>query len=405
MAALIRIKCVTLFTLLLLCNYAQAQDTCLNFDGNRDFVLLPTLNWTDSTEITIEAWVNPDSIKVNRFYHILRQNGSTLPSPQVAWLFAFQDYGRHLSFGLNTKRGWKELDYRINAADFEGKWNHVAATYNGSHMVIFVNGVAMDSTAHTGLLNVTGNTSGHRLGIGGGREEFNGRIDELRFWLRARKAGQIASTMRCQVKDTLPHLWAVYNLDEGQGSYIHDELGNMPRAQLRNGTKWDKSWVDTNCCKRLTGKIDTSFCDTFYSPSGRYKWTASGKYTDTVPSYYGCDSILTIHLTRYLSDSSNIQVSSCGSYTGPSNKYTWTQTGIYRDTILSTQGCDSVIIISLTINSKARDTIYPVRCDSFVSPSFRQTWYQSGVYSDTLVSYKGCDSIIRAPRGGKPAKR
>lgn len=41
----------------------------------------------------------------------------------------------------------------------------------------------------------------------------------------------------------------------------------------------------------------------------------------------------------------------CKSYTSPSGNYTWNTSGVYNDTITNLAGCDSIITISLTINT------------------------------------------------------
>jgi hypothetical protein len=52
------------------------------------------------------------------------------------------------------------------------------------------------------------------------------------------------------------------------------------------------------------------------------------------------------------SSSSSVSITACGSsYTSPSGNYTWTSTGIYMDTISNALGCDSVITLSLTLNT------------------------------------------------------
>lgn len=45
----------------------------------------------------------------------------------------------------------------------------------------------------------------------------------------------------------------------------------------------------------------------------------------------------------------NIVAESCGTYTSPSGNYTFTTSGNYADTIVNTQGCDSLLNIDLTI--------------------------------------------------------
>ena len=92
--------------------------------------------------------------------------------------------------------------------------------------------------------------------------------------------------------------------------------------------------------------------------------------------------------------SSTIVESACSSYTSPSGNYTWTSSGIYKDTIQNVTGCDSIITINLTINQPTSSSINVNACDSYTSPSGNYTWVSSGTYNDTIQNYDGCDSVI-----------
>lgn len=50
-------------------------------------------------------------------------------------------------------------------------------------------------------------------------------------------------------------------------------------------------------CTETTSTIFPSVCNFYSSPSANYIWNASGTYLDTVSSAFGCDSVITIHLT------------------------------------------------------------------------------------------------------------
>jgi hypothetical protein len=135
-------------------------------------------------------------------------------------------------------------------------------------------------------------------------------------------------------------------------------------------------------------------CESFVSPSSNYIWSNSGVYKDTIPNYAGCDSVITINLTILNSTSSNINETNCDNYTSPSGNYTWTSSGVYKDTIPNEAGCDSVITVDLTINNSTSSAITESAVDSYTSPSGNYTWNVSGTYKDTIPNYVGCDSVL-----------
>jgi hypothetical protein len=89
-----------------------------------------------------------------------------------------------------------------------------------------------------------------------------------------------------------------------------------------------------------------------------------------------------------------ISDSACVSYTSPSGLYTWTSSGVYSDTLPSASGCDSIFTINLAILSTGPDFSAEQSCGPYLSPSGQYTWTSSGVYLDTLQNIHGCDSIL-----------
>lgn len=143
-----------------------------------------------------------------------------------------------------------------------------------------------------------------------------------------------------------------------------------------------------------TNTINITACDFYTSPSGKSTWTSSGKYSDVIPTSKGCDSIITINLTVNKQIVKNITVKECNTYKSPSKKYIWTKTGTYNDTLKRKTGCDSILIIDLTINYTKYVNIAPQSCGNYKSPSGKYIWNQTGNYMDTIKTKAGCDSII-----------
>ncbi len=152
--------------------------------------------------------------------------------------------------------------------------------------------------------------------------------------------------------------------------------------------------IDITILPPSAASISANSCLDYTSPSGNHLWNISGIYTDTLTSATGCDSVLTIDLTISQPTNTTINEVACASYTSPSGNYTWSATGMYNDTLLTSAGCDSVITINLTISTVVTSTLNETACIDYTSPSGLYTWETSGVYNDTLTSVNGCDSII-----------
>ena len=87
-------------------------------------------------------------------------------------------------------------------------------------------------------------------------------------------------------------------------------------------------------------------------------------------------------------------VIACDQFRSPSLNNTWFQSGVYVDTVYSVSGCDSALRIYLTINKSTRDTLNIRACRSYTFPSGNQTTQISGVFNDRIPNTVGCDSLI-----------
>ncbi|MNU65895.1 hypothetical protein D3C71_551980 [compost metagenome] len=138
--------------------------------------------------------------------------------------------------------------------------------------------------------------------------------------------------------------------------------------------------------------------DTVYNNSG-YSWygnvfTASGQYYHHVDITDGCDSLYVLNLIVYPATYSSVNQTSCNSFTWSQNGQTYVVSGVYSDTIPNYNGADSVVTLNLSIVDHFESVVSETSCDDYFWSSTNQTYTTSGVYSDTLTSIGGCDSII-----------
>jgi Concanavalin A-like lectin/glucanases superfamily/Viral BACON domain len=163
----------------------------LSFNGSNAFVQVPDANSLDlTTGMTLEAWVNPTAVGTAWRSVILKEQPANLiyalyagdsKGKAAADVFTTSDIG--LSGTTNTP---------LNA------WTHLAATYDGANLRIYVNGVQAVSKAVTGAIK----TSTGALRIGGNSiwgEWFAGQIDEVRVYNKALTAAQVQADMAAPV--------------------------------------------------------------------------------------------------------------------------------------------------------------------------------------------------------------
>jgi gliding motility-associated-like protein len=123
---------------------------------------------------------------------------------------------------------------------------------------------------------------------------------------------------------------------------------------------------------------------------------STGVFNDTLLAFNGCDSLHTYNLTVDPLILSNSMVMLCfGDSLGLSDGSFVNVSGIYNDTMMATNGCDSIDIIDLNILPLVSSNRTEIICfgDSLglSDGSFTSV---SGIYNDTLLAAaNGCDSI------------
>lgn len=95
-----------------------------------------------------------------------------------------------------------------------------------------------------------------------------------------------------------------------------------------------------------------------------------------------------------IATSSSMNAQACDSFTVPSGDETYGSSGIYQDTIVNAKGCDSLLTINLTIIQSTTVSQSISACDSFMVPSGDETHLISGTYMDTIPNTAGCDSLL-----------
>ena len=128
----------------------------------------------------------------------------------------------------------------------------------------------------------------------------------------------------------------------------------------------------------------------------------SGTYLDTIPASSGCDTLVTLVLHVLPVSNTTITAGICGSGAYFFHGQYLTQSGTYMDTLQNMAGCDSFITLYLTVSPVSHVNVSATLCQGDSLFFANQYVYQPGIYTDTLVAANGCDSVIALHLGMIP---
>jgi gliding motility-associated-like protein len=122
--------------------------------------------------------------------------------------------------------------------------------------------------------------------------------------------------------------------------------------------------------------------------------SVTGVYRDTLINSKGCDSFMYLHLTINDTTSKDTFFTTCRNQPIVFNGISRNVSGIYRDTLVNSKGCDSFVYLHLTVNDTTKKDSFFTTCKNQPIVFNGLSRNVSGVYRDTLVNSKGCDSFV-----------
>jgi hypothetical protein len=143
--------------------------------------------------MTVEAWVKPATAGTDWTAAVIKERGTT----GLAYALYATDGAAKPPAGYVNKSG---TDYHATAASTLSlnAWTHLAVTYDGTTIRLYVNGSQVATKAVSGIIN----SSAAPLRFGGDSvwgEYFNGLIDEVRVYNRALAATEVQTDMNTPV--------------------------------------------------------------------------------------------------------------------------------------------------------------------------------------------------------------
>ncbi len=304
------------------------------------------------TTLTLEALVYPTAWRTNYWEgSIIDKEGPGLEG----YMLRVGENGK-ISFNIGTGTAWEDLITPTSTLSLN-TWQHIAATYDGATMRIYVNGneVASKSSsvsiANAGSNFIIGNWSSLA------DRAFSGIIDEVRVWNLTRTQAQIDANKYRSISPNANGLQAYYKLEEGSGATTADATGLGNSGTLLNSPTWvSPTGTPLNPLTYLWSNGATTSSITAIS-DGNYVVTATNSYGCTIAENVSV-TISTLALTCTKTD-----VSTNGANNGTASvsanggaapyTYLWSNgetnasitnliSGIYTVTATDANGCKAI---------------------------------------------------------------
>ena len=280
------------------------------FDGSTNFILI-NQNFQSINGITISCWVNMTAILLEpQSYVNFADNG------QVGVGLHF-DQSQQKNIGYSPTVNIPSTNIMsVNV------WRFLTITIDiQKNLTKYYENGMLDSqlTSSNFILNLTELYIGrHHSNVWGYGWYMNGKIDDIGIWNRALTACEVQDLYHAQLGSQAISAGADQSMCAGDNVSLNGAGGI--------NYQWNNNVVDGQA----------------FAPTQTAAYTVNG--TDSL----GCSGSDTVMVTVLENAASTISQTALDSYT--LNGQTYTQSGIYTQTVPAANGCDSVITLNLTLN-------------------------------------------------------
>jgi hypothetical protein len=216
----------------------------LRFDGQNDIVTAGDIDLP--SQLTVEAWIRPVTVS-----NVKPQDRIVSKGNNLELMVSTGDTG--CSFRSNSH---VQLRLTISGKNLRlcggtlalNTWQQVAGTYDGSALRLYINGQLVASATRSG----TPTTNNIALTIGnvsGLNRPFDGDIEEVRLWSRARSQAEILAGMNLELTGSGSGVAAYYRMNEASGQVVSDSSANgwhAVRGTTAAAESSDPDWVAGN---------------------------------------------------------------------------------------------------------------------------------------------------------------
>ena len=120
----------------------------------------------------------------------------------------------------------------------------------------------------------------------------------------------------------------------------------------------------------------------------------SGTYQEVLTAANGCDSTIVLNLTVEEAILFPLTTAICEGESLIVGDSTYTEPGFYFNLFISSSGCDSLVFTELSVGTDVSTSLTETICAGQSVTIGSSTFTESGTYTEVLSSFAGCDSTI-----------
>ncbi len=189
-------------------NYSSsAVDVALNFDGVDDYIDCSNDPALQLSELTLEAWFRTNDAGTYFRGLVVKQGAyGIFIVDNILYTYDFNTGGHSSNITVN-----------------DGKWHHVALSYSGTQMSLYLDGVFL----YTANASVNNQNSPLQIGYSAiAGQNYKGDISDVVVYNEVKSASEIASHYNKGVNPSDNSIVVYYDLNENTGTTVMDASSN-----------------------------------------------------------------------------------------------------------------------------------------------------------------------------------
>ena len=273
---------------------AQPFGNALAFGQTTDFVQVNSSIFPSSTvtNFTIETWIRPSASDIvagtpgGSWFGFLG-SFNTLRNPSM-WIT--NSGALHASWSENGSNIGTPVSASTPSSLVADRWTHIALVKDGTTMRIYANGIQVNSATCSASITIPNNF----YWLGKVDNQFNGALDEVRFWSTAKTQTQLQNTMYTELVGNETGLLAYFDFNEGVAGGTNTSISTLTNKanNTSNGTltNFTRTGTSSNIVGNTTSNIALTGAATFCAnstsqythPVAGGTWSVSSGATATI---------------------------------------------------------------------------------------------------------------------------